>query len=226
MSSILPASSNKILVADDHAIIRTGLIWMIRRVDQTATFEDASSSEEIYRKTETNVYDLIILDISMRNLDSISLITNLLARNPTQRILIFTMSPENIFANRYKKIGAYGYLSKDASVEEIHKSIHQILINRKPYISDRLIESYLTGKQEKTPRNPFEYLSDRETEVMRHLLEGKSVSEISNQLKLHTSTIGTHKARIFEKLKVGNVIELNRLAEVCHLDLPKTEGVA
>jgi DNA-binding NarL/FixJ family response regulator len=124
------------------------------------------------------------------------------------------MNAENMYAKRYLKLGAMGYLRKDASGPEIIKAISTVL-NNKRYISPELNEKLLTDLQSNHPaENPFDKLSPREFEIVQHLANGNSVAEISQKLNLHTSTIGTHKARIFEKLECKNIIELNNLAKV------------
>ena len=135
---------------------------------------------------------------------------------PEAKVLIFSMSAENIYAKRFMKAGAYGFVSKEAPLDEITKAINVILNNRK-YISesliDKLAEDSLSGK----PLNPFDRLSPKEFEIASLLLSGKTLSEISHSLSIHTSTAGTHKARLFEKLEVSNILELNELAKAYNL---------
>jgi len=208
-----------ILIADDHAIVRSGLSYLLQRIHNTVQIDEASCGEEVAEKIKQKNYDLLIMDINMPNTDSMNLVSLLLAWKPSLRILIFSMAPEHIFAKRYQQLGVHGYLSKDASDEEIKKAVSQVLLFKKHYASDRLIESLFGSAKNTKNRNPFEILSDREFEVMRHLILGRSISDISADLKLHTSTVGTHKSRIFEKLRVSNIIELNKLAEAYHMEL-------
>lgn len=208
-----------ILIADDHAIVRSGLAHLLQKIGIAVSITEARCGEEVSEHIKSTAFDLVVMDINMPNTDSFSLVQFLLAKQPHLRILIFSMSPEHIFAKRYQKLGVYGYLSKDASDSEILRSVTQILLYNKPYVSEKLIETFFFDDKKPPRHSPFEFLSDRETEVMRHLVQGKSVSEISASLKLHTSTIGTHKARIFEKLHVTNIIELNKLAEAYHMEL-------
>jgi two-component system invasion response regulator UvrY len=124
------------------------------------------------------------------------------------------MNSEVIFAKRYLKMGAMGYISKDAPLSEIIKAIENIL-HEGSYLSNNMKEKLAMDELEgNNNENQFENLSPREFEIAQHLVQGESVSAISKKLNLHTSTIGTHKARIFEKLKCQNIIELVMLAKM------------
>ena len=117
-------------------------------------------------------------------------------------------------------MGAMGYLRKDAPGDEIQKAIETVL-NEKKYISEELSQKLLNDMHVKgQDENPFDRLSPREFEIVQHLANGESVAEISKKLSLHTSTIGTHKARIFEKLQCHNIIEINKLAKDNHIIFP------
>ena len=126
-------------------------------------------------------------------------------------MLIFSMSSETIYAKRFLKAGAKGFLSKDSSLDEIKKAINLVLNNRR-YVSDSLAEALAFSSASNSPENPFEKLSQREFEIASLLLGGQSVSDVSRALNLQTSTVGTHKSRIFEKLGIDNILELKELA--------------
>ncbi|MEO6456009.1 MAG: response regulator transcription factor [Ginsengibacter sp.] len=203
----------KFLLVDDHAIIRTGLRLVISNFIAHSIIEEAVDGDSAFEKTKKNDYDLVILDVNLPNTDSFGLVTNILAIKPQAKILMFSMNAEDNYAKRYLKLGAKGYIRKDESEAELKKAISTVL-NNKRYISETLslkLEEDAFGN--KVTNNPFERLSPREFEIIQHIVRGESVGQISEKLKLHTSTIGTHKARIFQKLSCKNIIDINALAK-------------
>jgi DNA-binding NarL/FixJ family response regulator len=147
--------------------------------------------------------------------DSFGLVSNIMAVKPKSRILIFSMNSEEIFAKKLLNLGALGYLSKDASADEFRQAIENVM-NNKRYLSPSFMQALTKSALGKNPnnQNPFDLLAPRELEIVRHLMKGESVSQIGTYLNLHTSTVGTHKARIFEKLNCKNVIGINELARL------------
>jgi two-component system invasion response regulator UvrY len=135
---------------------------------------------------------------------------------PDTKVLMFSMSAENIYAKRFLKAGAMGFISKDAPLDEITKAIQQVLHNKK-YFSPALTDKFVNESLEDNPSNPFDKLSRREFEIASLLLSGETLSEISHSLNLQISTVGTHKARMFEKLQVTNLLELKELATTYNL---------
>ena len=203
----------KILLADDHAIVREGLKTFIQNIIPHSDIEEAYDGASAFKKITRNNYALIILDINMPATDSFGLVSNILAAKPKSKILIFSMNSEEIFAKKFLNLGALGYLSKYASEDEFRLAIENVMSNKRyvsPSFRQALTESAL-GKNSNN-QNPFDLLSSRELEIVRHLIKGASVSQIGTCLNLHTSTVGTHKARIFEKLHCKNIIETNELA--------------
>ena len=147
----------------------------------------------------------------MPETNSFDLLKYILNTKPNSKVLVFSMNSEGMYAKRFLKAGAAGYVSKDAPIEELKKAIN-LTLNNKKYYSDDFIDTILNQKADEENANPFHKLSGREFEITMLLLEGKSVSEISHVLNIHNSTTGTYKARIFEKLNIENVFQLNKLA--------------
>ena len=205
----------KILLADDHTIIRAGLKIYIKNIIPDSEVEEAYDGDSTFEKIKNSEYELIILDINMPATDSFGLVSNILAIKPKSKILMFSMNSEEIYAKKYLTLGALGYISKDASADEIKEAITNVM-NNKRYISPSLTQTLASSALGKRAynQNPFDLLSRRELEITRHLMKGESVSQISHYLNLHTSTIGTHKARIFEKLNCTNVIGMTELARI------------
>jgi two-component system, NarL family, invasion response regulator UvrY len=209
----------KILLTDDHAIIRQGLKILIEKIVSHCEIDEAWDGDSAFQKIKKNDYDLIILDVTMPDTDSFGLVGNIISLKPKSKILMFSMNAEEIYAKKYLQLGAKGYVPKDSPEEEIKRAISLVLDNKK-YMSAALSESLMEDALGSKSSNPFDSLSDREFEIATHLVKGETVSGISNKLNLHTSTVGTHKARIFEKLGCNNLVDLNALAKV-HRFLPE-----
>ncbi len=202
-----------LLLADDHSIIRTGMKIIIENFLPHSKIDEAHDGDSAFQKIKQNEYDLIILDVNMPNTDSFGLVSNILAYNSKTKILMFSMNSEEMYARRYLKMGAMGYLRKDEPESEIRKAITVILDNKK-YVSPALHQKLLEELGSNKSDNPFDKLSPREFEIVQHLIRGDSLAEICQKLTLHSSTVGTHKARIFDKLQCHNVIDLSTLAKV------------
>ncbi|MGV3527933.1 MAG: response regulator [Flavisolibacter sp.] len=201
----------RFLLVDDHAVIRTALKIILQNMYGPVEAEEAHDGDSALEKLKQDKFSMIILDVSMPGTDSFNLVDNILARQPDAKILMFSMNPEEVYARRYLQMGVKGYLKKDAPEPEIRKAIDTVL-NNKRYISSSLAESLVNNVFEQTQGNPFDHLSPREFEICQHLVKGDSVGDISRKLHLNTSTISSHKGKIFQKLGVHNQIELNKLA--------------
>jgi two-component system, NarL family, invasion response regulator UvrY len=203
-----------ILHADDHPMIRAGLKIIIESRVPHVVVDEAYDGDSAFEKVKRSNYDMVILDVSMPGTDSFGLVSNILAIKPETKILMFSMHSEDVYAKKYLQLGVKGYVNKEAPVSEIENAISLILSERKymsPFLTQLLTEEAL-GK--KTSNNPFDNLSPREFEIVQHLAKGETVASISRMLNLHTSTIGTFKSRIFEKLNCSNLVALNSLAKV------------
>ena len=147
----------------------------------------------------------------MPNTDAIGLMEYIKREHSGIKVLIYSMSAEKIYAKRFMRSGAMGFLSKNAPLTEITKAIEMILKNKK-YISEEFAEILAGDSFSGKTTNPFDDLSNREFEIVKLLLTGHTLTEISGILNVQTSTIGTHKHRLFEKLAIRNVLELKELA--------------
>jgi DNA-binding NarL/FixJ family response regulator len=205
--------TKKILIADDHNIVRTGVIFLIREDFPQAEIDECRDGHGVWEKIEASAYDLLILDISMPSTDPLALLRRIFTHRPDQKILILTMSSEELFAKKYLLLGVKGFVNKEAPPSEIRKAIMNILDNRR-YLSANMKDAFAREALEGEIPNPITTLSPREVEVMNHLVEGRPVSEIASLLSVHISTISTHKANIMQKLGVSNLIELSKLAQM------------
>ena len=202
----------KILIGDDHAILRIALKKLIGDFIPHSEIEEADDSNSIFEKISDTEFDLIILDINIPENSQRDLIKDILDKQPEAKILIFSLNDEEMYARTYLQLGVMGYLNKNTSEAEIKIAIDNILNNKK-YLSASLIQRFTEDEINNKACNPFSHLSPREFEVVKHLINGESTSGISGKLSLQPSTISTFKTRIFEKLKCSNIIELKRLCE-------------
>lgn len=202
----------QILIVDDHSIVRTGLEVLIKDRLQVETDIAPDGKTAIRKVTEKN-YDLVILDINIPGSDCGNLLSTFLSLRPGINVLIFSMNEEDLFAAHYLKMGAKGFLSKNALDDEIINAVQQVLKGKR-YISPQLIESLGAAIAGEKSSNPFHVLSERELGVTHHLLKGKNILEISQIMNLHTSTVGTYRTRVFEKLGIKNLVDLTELARI------------
>ena len=206
----------KFLLVDDHIVVRSGIKGLLNELFKPSAIYEASDGETAAEILKEHNYDLIMMDIQMPKTDTLGLMEYIHIKYPEARVLIFSMSAESIYAKRFLKAGARGFLCKDAPLDEIKKAINMVLNNRK-YISETLAVVLAEESIMDKPGNPFNQLSPREFEIVSLLLSGETISEISKLLNLQVSTIGTHKARLFDKLSVSNILELKDLANSYNL---------
>lgn len=198
----------RIVVADDHGIVRMGLIQTIKRFKPDAIISEVEDYKSLYKLIQKEEFDLTIMDVNMPNGSVQEAIDYIKIHQPALKILIFSSQDEELYGMRYLKMGAGGYLSKLSSSEVIETALTAML-SKGRYVSDNIKEAiFLESLNGATKNSPFEALSDRELQIANKLAEGLPLKEISNQLNLHSSTISTYKNRLFEKLKIRSLPEL------------------
>jgi len=203
-----PKVNVRIIVADDHGIVRMGLIQTIKRLLPTAIITEVEDYKSLYKAVLNEELDLAIMDVNMPNGSVQEAIDYIKMHQPDLKILIFSSQDEELYAIRYLKMGAGGYLSKQSSSAVIENALTAML-NTGRYASHDVKEAmFLESLNGTTKNSPFEALSDRELQIANKIAEGLSLKEISNQLNLHSSTISTYKNRLFEKLSIRSVPEL------------------
>lgn len=204
----------KILIADDHSIVRLGASVIINEKFKNAIITNATTIGEVYENLNISNYDLLLLDINMPGGNNIRVIKEILNIQSDLKILVFSSYDENIYALRYIEAGAAGYLNKNTAMEELGNAILSVQ-QRGRYMSDAIKDLYVqkltTNKSTLNKTNPLFKLSNREMDVAKHLIEGHGVLEVSNLLDLSSSTVSTYKSRIFEKLAINNIPELIEL---------------
>jgi len=200
----------RFLLIDDHLIVRSGIKLLLTEMFKDVEIYEAGDGISATALLKTLTYDLITLDVQMPNTDSFALMEYVKKEYPQAKVLMFSMSPESIYAIRFIKAGAKGFISKSAPLEEIKTAIEKVMNDKKYFSEEVLME--LTEGDAGGNNNLFDLLSPREFEIVQMLLNGKTISHIAADLSLGLSTVGTHKGRIFQKLKVSNLLELKELA--------------
>ena len=201
----------RFLLIDDHKIIREGLKQILLMHFPSTTFDESSSAEDVVNKLVACKYDLAICDLSMPGRGGLEVLAQAKELRPDMPVLILSMHPDQHYAIRTLKAGAWGYVNKSDGAEVLIPAIHKVLQGRK-YIPAHIAEELADSIIENNGGKLHEYLSPREFDVFRLIADGKSISDISHQLSLSLSTVSTHRARILNKMNMKSNAELVRYA--------------
>ncbi|AWI24432.1 response regulator transcription factor [Flavobacterium pallidum] len=198
---------SNILIADDHSVVRQGASMILKQAFENVNVVHAEIFSKVLEHLRTQTFHFIVLDIAIPEGSGVKMIELIRAIQPDVKILIFSAYEEEIYAMRYLKAGANGYLNKLSSEDEF-KLAFLAMINNEGYASDNIKAKLAEQHNKKQTNNPIEMLSNREFEIARLLVNGDGNLEIGNKLKLQNSTVSTYKTRIFEKLSVNSVVGL------------------
>ncbi|MGZ3864448.1 MAG: response regulator [Bacteroidia bacterium] len=201
----------KILIADDHAIVRKGLTQVLREEFPDVEITEAANGQEVIDVVQKKIWDCILIDISMPGRNGLELLKQIRDFGIKAPVLVITMHSEEQYAVRVLKAGAAGFLNKDTAMDELISAIHKVLSGKK-YISASLAEKLAEGFDIHASKPANELLSDREMQVLHMLASGKTVGVIAEEISLSVNTISTYRTRILEKLGLSNNAELMRYA--------------
>lgn len=201
----------RILIADDHEVVREGLKQIVHKINPFSDIDEAASGTDTLSLLEKNVYDLAIMDISMPGKSGLDVLQTLKDRNRKVPVLILSIHAEEQYAVRALKSGASGYLSKSSVYRELATAIDTILSGGR-YISPSLAAHLLSDTSDGTSRLPHDKLSTREFQVMCMLARGRSVNEIANDLCISNKTVSTHRVRIMAKMGMTKNADLTNYA--------------
>lgn len=201
----------KVLIADDHSIVREGLKQILKTVNANSLIDEAKNGNEAVEKIEKDKYDLVIMDISMPGKSGIDVLTILKDKEKIPKILMLSIHPQEQYAIRALKLGAAGYICKASVYEELAVAINTILAGRR-YISRTLAEDIIFDTKNGLQKSPHEKLSEREFQIMCMLAKGKSVKEIAAELFISDKTVSTHRMRLLEKMGMKKNAELTNYA--------------
>ena len=206
----------KVLIADDHPIVRTGLKQIIADEPDINIVGEVSNGVEVLEFLTKTPCDLVLLDLSMPKRSGLDVISEIKQIDSNIAILVLSIYPEEQYAVRALRAGAAGYLTKASAPNELIKAMRKVLSGGK-YISISLAEILASEIDQHTPQQPHERLSDREHQVMLMLAAGKTVTEVAGELNLSVKTISTYRARILEKMNMRNNAQLTFYAVEKHL---------
>jgi DNA-binding NarL/FixJ family response regulator len=200
-----------ILIADDHAVVRRGVLQILAEAPDMVAAGEASTGAEVLQAVRQNDFDVVLLDIALPDISGLEILKQLRSLKPDLQILILSMYPERQYAIRALKAGAAGYLTKESAPAELIAAIRQVSQGRK-YVTQSLAEKLAAELGGKTQQEPHETLSDREYQVMCLLAAGKTVTEIATELSLSIKTVSTYRTRILDKLNLENTAQIIRYA--------------
>lgn len=201
----------KILIADDHAVVRRGLRQIINDEPDFEVVAEAQNGQEVLDKLESTDCNVVVLDITMPDKNGLAVLQEVKATRPRLPILILSMHPEDQFALRALKLGASGYLTKESAPEELVGALRKVISGGK-YISSTLAEQLVAEIGSDSPRPSPERLSEREFQVLRMIAQGKTISQIAEDMGLSVKTVSTYRTRLLLKMKMKTNAELVRYA--------------
>lgn len=202
----------KILIADDHSLVRYGLKLALHNYFKDSVIDESWDGSSVREQLASDTYDLLLLDLNMPATDSTQLLQWIGENHPKLKILVVSMNDERIFGKRALQQGADGYLEKDSPPDELARAVNMIMAGKKyasPNLADILITETLNGKA----ANPFDELAPREFQVAMYMIKDYTVTQISEILKVQYTSVNTFKRRIFQKLNIDSKAELVKLAD-------------
>ncbi len=201
----------RVLIADDHTVVRRGLKQILLEGFPTAHVEEVPDAEELIKKIVQAEWDVVISDLSMPGRSGLEALQQIRQIQPKLPVLILSIHPEDQYAIRVLKAGAAGYLSKDMAPDELVNAVQRVMLGKK-YITASIAEKLASVLDQDSSKALHEYLSDREFSVLKLLAAGKSVSEIAESLFLSVTTVSTYRTRIMAKMNMKSNADLTLYA--------------
>lgn len=201
----------RILIADDHGIVRKGLRLQLEQHEQFEVVGEANDGREAVRTAEQLAPDVVIIDIAMPNLNGVEATTQILKQNARTGVIILSMHSDEGYLRRALAAGARGYLLKDSADVDLYRAVEAVANGKSffsPAIANTLLEDYMRQLQQRGLEDSYDLLTDREKEVLQLLAEGKSNKEVAAALNLSTGTIETHRTHIMQKLDLHSAADI------------------
>jgi RNA polymerase sigma factor (sigma-70 family) len=201
----------RVLIADDHGIVRKGLRLQVEQIDSFEVVGEAADGRDALRMAEELVPDVVIMDIAMPNLNGIQATAQMVKKNPQIGVIILSMFSDETYLTRALSAGAKGYLLKDSADADLHNALLAVA-QGKPFfsadITKTLLEDYMRQLQQRGLEDSYDLLTEREKEILQLLAEGKSNKDIASMLNLSVNTVETHRTRIMQKLNLHSTAEI------------------
>ncbi len=201
----------RVLIADDHGIVRKGLRLQLEQQDGFEVVGEATDGREAVRFAEELVPDVVIMDIAMPNLNGIDATAQMVKRNPQLRVIILSMHSDESYLTRALSAGAKGYLLKETADLDLYRAVQAVAQGKvffSPAIANTLLEDYMRHLQQRGLQDSYDLLTDREKEILQLLAEGKSNKEVATTLELSTYTVETHRTHIMQKLNLHSSADI------------------
>jgi DNA-binding NarL/FixJ family response regulator len=206
----------RVLIADDHPIVRGGLKELLVRHLEDVVCGEAENAQQALAQVQRHSWDVLILDITMPGRSGLDILSDLRQLQPRLPVLILSMHPEDQYAKRVLKAGAHGYLRKESAPEELIQAVRKLLAGSR-YVSPTLAEQFARDLHDNADRPVHETLSAREFEILVMIGSGKTVGQIAEELHLSVTTVSTYRARVLEKMNMATTAALMRYAFRNHL---------
>jgi two-component system, NarL family, invasion response regulator UvrY len=201
----------RILIADDHAVVRRGLRQILAEAFKRAVFGEATNAQSALEAVWSEPWNVVILDLTMPGRSGLDILKEIKRARPKLPVLILSMHPEDQFAVRLLKAGASGYMTKESAPDELVGAVNKVMAGGR-YVSAQLAEKLASLVVSDVHEAPHESLSDREFLILRMIASGKPVGAIARELSLSVKTVSTYRARLLEKMSMSNNSELVQYA--------------
>jgi DNA-binding NarL/FixJ family response regulator len=197
----------RILLVDDHPVVRQGIKQVLASAFEPAEVGEASNAEEGMSEIQSTEWDVMVLDLSLPGMSGLDMLKEMRRERPALPVLVLSMHSPDQFARRAMNAGAAGYLTKDSNPTELVKAVGEVIAGRR-YLNPAVIEEMVSNLQPERAQRPHEALSDREYQVLRMIASGLTVSQVATRLSLSVKTVSTYRARVLEKMSMKTTAEL------------------
>lgn len=201
----------KLLLVDDHEIVRTGIRRILEDIHDFKVIGEVQNGEDAIKFCRSHSPDVVLMDMNMPGIGGLEATKQIIHYAQDSRVIVLSVHKENPIPARVMQLGAYGYLTKSAEPKEMINAIRKVAAGQR-YIAPDIAQQIAIGQLNLKETNPFEQLSKRELEITIMLTKGSRVPDIANQLNISAKTVNTYRYRMFEKLRVGSDVELTHLA--------------
>jgi two-component system, NarL family, invasion response regulator UvrY len=201
----------KIILADDHDLVRTGIRRILEDVSDFTIIAEAKNGEDAVQLCRKNAPDVVLMDVNMPGIGGLEATKKIVRMSENTRVICVSMHKESPIPLQVMEAGAFGFLTKDAEPKEVIMAIHKVFGGQK-YIDSEVANNIAVGKLSPSNNNPFDDLSSRELNIAQRLTKGQNVKDIANELSISAKTVNTYRYRMFDKLGVTSDVELTHLA--------------